>query len=67
MKQMNLFLFLLFALSCCIINKIYCKMFDFNKTYKLSRSSIKKKFNFLIIHSFTFSNLHFNESASQDS
>ncbi len=42
-------------------------MFDFNKTYKLSRSSIKKESNFLIIHSFTFSNLHFNESASQDS
>ncbi len=51
----------------CIINKIHCKMSDFNKTYKLSRSLIKKEFNFLIIHSFTFNSLHFNDFASQDS
>ncbi len=67
MQQTNLFLFLLFALSCCIINKIYCVMSDSDKTYELSRSSIEKEFNFLIIHSFTFSSLHFNEFTSQDS
>jgi len=67
MQQMNLFLFLLFALSCCIINKIYCMMFDSDKTYELSRFSIEKEFNFLIIHSFTFNSLHFNEFANQDS
>ncbi len=64
---MNLFLFSLFALSCCIINKIYCKMSDSDKIYKLSRSSIEKESNFLIIHSFTFSSIHSNEFASQDS
>ncbi len=42
-------------------------MSDSDKTYELSRFSIKKEFNFLIIHSFTFSNLHSNEFASQDS
>ncbi len=66
-KQMNLFLFLLFALSCCIINKIYCKMSDSDKTYELSRSLIEKESNFLIVHSFTFSSLYSNEFASQDS
>ncbi len=60
-------IFLLFALSCCIINKIHCKMFNSDKTYKLSRSLIEKEFNFSIIHSFTFSNLHSNDFASQDS
>jgi len=64
---MNLFLFSLFALSCCIINKIYCKMSDSDKTYELSRSSIEKEYNFLIIYSFTFSSFHSNEFASQDS
>ncbi len=64
---MNLFLFSLFALPCCIINKIYCKMSDSDKTYKLSRSSIEKEFNFSIVHSSTFSSLHSNEFASQDS
>ena len=64
---MNLFLFLLFALSCCIINKIYCIMSDSDKTYELLRSSIEKEFNFLIIHSFTFNSFHSNEFASQDS
>ncbi len=67
MQQTNLFLFSLFALFCCIINKIYCMISDSDKTYVLSRSSIEKEFNFLIIHSFTFSNLHSNEFASQDS
>ncbi len=57
----------LVALSCCIINKIHCKMFDFDKTYELSRSLIEKEFNFLIIYSFTFSSLHSNNFASQDS
>ncbi len=66
MQQMNLFLFSLFALSCCIINKIYCMMSDSDKTYELSRSSIEKEFNFSIVHSFTFSSLHSNEFASQD-
>ncbi len=42
-------------------------MFDSDKTYELSRSSIKKEFNFSIVHSFTFSNLHSNDFASQDS
>ncbi len=42
-------------------------MSDFDKTYKLLRSSIKKEFNFSIIHLFTFNNLHSNEFASQDS
>ena len=42
-------------------------MFNSDKTYELSRSSIKKEFNFSIIHSFTFSNLHSNDFASQDS
>ncbi len=42
-------------------------MSDSDKTYKLSRSSIEKEFNFSIVHSFTFSNLHSNEFASQDS
>ncbi len=60
-------IFLLFALSCCIINKIHCKMSDSDKTYELSRSLIEKEFNFLIIHSFTFSSLHSNDFASQDS
>ncbi len=60
-------IFLLFALPCCIINKIHCKMSDSDKTYELSRSSIKKESNFLIIHSSTFSNLHSNDFASQDS
>ncbi len=64
MQQTNLFLFSLFALSCCIINKIYCVMSDSDKTYELSRSSIEKEFNFLIIHSSTFSSLHSNEFAS---
>jgi len=64
---MILFLFSLFALSCYIINKIYCVMFNSDKTYELSRSSIEKEFNFLIIHSFTFSSLHSNKFASQDS
>ena len=54
----------LFALSCCIINKIHCKMFKIDKTYKLLRSLIKKEFNFLINHLFTFSSLHFNDFAS---
>ena len=67
MQQTNLFLFLLFALSCCIINKIYCVMSDFDKTYELSRSLIKKEFNFLIVHSFIFSSFHSNKFASQDS
>ncbi len=66
-KQMNLFLFSLFALSCCIINKIYCKMSDSDKAYELSRSSIEKEFNFLIVHSSTFSSFHSNEFVSQDS
>ncbi len=42
-------------------------MFDSDKTYKLLRSSIEKEFNFSIVYSFTFSNLHSNEFASQDS
>ncbi len=42
-------------------------MSDSDKTYKLSRSSIEKEFNFSIIHSSTFSNLHSNEFTSQDS
>ena len=42
-------------------------MFDFDKTYELSRSLIEKEFNFLIIYSFTFSSLHSNNFASQDS
>jgi len=42
-------------------------MFDFDKTYELSRSSIEKESNFSIVHSFTFSNLHSNDFASQDS
>ncbi len=42
-------------------------MFDSDKTYKLSRSLIEKEFNFLIVHLFTFSNLHSNDFASQDS
>ncbi len=42
-------------------------IFDSNKTYELSRSLIEKEFNFLIVHLFTFSSLHFNEFASQDS
>ncbi len=42
-------------------------MSDSNKTYNLSRSLIEKEFNFLIIYSFTFNNLHFSEFASQDS
>jgi len=67
MQQMNLFLFSLFTLSCCIINKIHCMMFNSDKTYELLKSLIKKEFNFSIIHLFTFSNLHSNEFASQDS
>ncbi len=35
-------------------------MFNFNKTYKLLKSSIKKEFNSLIVYLFTFNNLHFN-------
>jgi len=54
----------LFTLSCCIINKIHCKMSDSDKTYELSRSSIEKEFNFLIIYSSTFSSLHSNDFAS---
>ena len=42
-------------------------MFDSDKTYELSRFSIEKEFNFLIIHSFTFNSLYFNEFANQDS
>jgi len=42
-------------------------MFDSDKTYELSRSLIEKEFNFLIVHSSTFSSLHSNEFASQDS
>ncbi len=42
-------------------------MFDSDKTYELSRSLIEKESNFLIVHSFTFSSLHSNEFASQDS
>ncbi len=42
-------------------------MFDSDKTYELSRSSIEKEFNFLIIHSSTFNSFHFNKFASQDS
>ena len=42
-------------------------MSDSDKTYELSRSSIKKEFNFSIIHSSTFSSLYSNEFASQDS
>jgi len=60
-------IFSLFALSCCIINKIYCKMSDSDKTYELSRFLIEKEFNSSIVHQFTFSNLHFNQFASQDS
>ncbi len=66
-QQTNLFLFSLFALSCCIINKIYCMMSGSDKTYELSRSSIEKESNFSIIHSSTFSSLHSNKFASQDS
>jgi len=60
-------IFSLFALSCCIINKIHCKMSDSDKIYELSRSLIEKEFNFLIIHLFTFNSLHSNDFASQDS
>ncbi len=35
-------------------------MSDYNKTYKLLKSLIKKEFNSFIIHLFTFNNLHFN-------
>ena len=42
-------------------------MSDSDKIYKLSRSSIEKEFNFLIVHLFTFSSLHSNDFASQDS
>ncbi len=42
-------------------------MSDSDKTYELSRSLIEKEFNFLIIHSSTFSSLHSNKFASQDS
>ncbi len=42
-------------------------MSDSDKTYELSRSSIKKEFNFSIVHSFTFSSLHSNKFVSQDS
>jgi len=42
-------------------------MSEIDKTYELSRSSIKKKFNFLINHLFTFNSLHSNDFASQDS
>ncbi len=42
-------------------------MSDSDKTYELSRFSIEKESNFLIIHSFTFSSFHSNEFASQDS
>ncbi len=42
-------------------------MSDSDNSNKLSRSSIKKAFNFLIVHSFTFSSFHSNEFASQDS
>ena len=42
-------------------------MSDSDKTYELSRSSIEKESNFSIIHLFTFSSLHSNEFASQDS
>jgi len=42
-------------------------MSDSDKIYKLSRSSIEKEFNFLIVHSFNFNSLHFNDFASQDS
>jgi len=59
--------FSLFALPCCIINKIYCKMFDSDKAYESSRSSIEKEFNFSIVHQSTFSSLHSNQFASQDS
>ncbi len=42
-------------------------MSDSDKIYELSRSSIEKEFNFSILHSSTFSSIHFNEFASQDS
>ncbi len=42
-------------------------MSDFDKTYELSRSLIEKESNFSIVHSFTFSSLHSNDFASQDS
>ncbi len=42
-------------------------MFNSDKTYELLKSLIKKEFNFSIIHLCTFSNLHSNEFASQDS
>ena len=42
-------------------------MSDSDNFNELSRSSIEKAFNFSIVHSFTFSNLHFNKFASQDS
>ncbi len=35
-------------------------MFNFNKTYKLLKSLIKKEFNSFIVYLFTFSNFHFN-------
>ncbi len=35
-------------------------MFNFNKTYELLRSLIKKEFNSFIVHLFTFSNLYLN-------
>ncbi len=41
-------------------------MSNSDKTYKLSRSSIEKEFNFSIVHSSTFSSLHSNDFASQD-
>ena len=42
-------------------------MSDSDKAYELSRSSIEKEFNFSIVHLFTFSSLHSNKFASQDS
>ncbi len=41
-------------------------MSDSDKTYELSRFSIEKESNFLIVHSFTFNSLYFNKFASQD-
>ncbi len=35
-------------------------MFNFNKTYELLKSLIKKEFNSFIVHLFTFNNLRFN-------
>jgi len=35
-------------------------MFNFNKTYELLKSLIKKEFNSFIIYLFSFNNLYFN-------